>query len=257
MAKYSLCIEAVLDGEVDFYDRIALAKDLGYDAVEFWDPIDKDIAKIARLSAQHNIPVSICCVKNAWNDLYRMSEEPARVLKNVEQSAKIAKDLGAKSLIGLSGDVKGHAYDETIVLIENLKRCADVLEKEGVTLNLEALNSIVDHKGYFLDSSFVGFNIMKAVGSDNVRLLYDCYHMQIMEGNLIQNITNNISHIGHFHSAGVPGRNELMGGETNYEKVIKTVDALGYDRYFGLEYWTSYDSVKSLKDTIAYLKSIG
>lgn len=256
MAKFSLCIEAVLDGEVDFYDRIQVAKDLGYDAVEFWDPADKDIAKIAKLSAQHNIPVSICCVKNAWNDLYRMSEDPKRVLQNVTESAKIVKDLGCKSLIGLSGDVKGHAYDETVVLIDNLKRCAETLEKEGVTLNLEALNSIVDHKGYFLDSSFVGFNIMKAVGSPNVRLLFDCYHMQIMEGNLTQNITNNIDRIGHFHSAGVPGRNEIMGGETNYEKIVKLVDGLGYDRYFGLEYWTSYDSMKSLKDTITYLKAI-
>lgn len=254
MAKYSLCIEAVLDGEVDFYDRIQVAADLGYDAVEFWDPVGKDTARIAKLSAQHNIPVAICCVQNAWDDLYRMSEDPARVLKNVTESAKIAKDMGCKSLIGLSGDVKGHAYDETVALIGNLKKCAEVLEKEGVTLNMEALNSIVNHKGYWLDSSFVGFNIMKAVDSPNVRLLYDCYHMQIMEGNLVDNITANIDRIGHFHSAGVPGRNELMGGETNYKKVISTIDALGYDRYFGLEYWTSYDSMKSLKDTIEYLK---
>ena len=200
--------------------------------------------------------MAICCVQNAWNDLYRMSEDPARVLKNVTESAKIAKDMGCKSLIGLSGDVKGHAYDETVALIGNLKKCAEVLEKEGVTLNMEALNSIVDHKGYWLDSSFVGFNIMKAVDSPNVRLLYDCYHMQIMEGNLVQNITNNIDRIGHFHSAGVPGRNEIMGGESNYAKVINTIDALGYDRYFGLEYWTSYASMKSLEDTVKYLKSI-
>ena len=63
MAKYSLCIEAVLNDEVDFYDRIQVAKDLGFDAVEFWDTADKDVAKIAKLSAQHNIPVAICCVK--------------------------------------------------------------------------------------------------------------------------------------------------------------------------------------------------
>ena len=134
MAKYSLCIEAVLDGEVDFYDRIQVAKDLGFDAVEFWDPVGKDTAKIAKLSAQHNIPVAACCVQNAWNDLYRMSEDPARVLQNVTESAKIAKDMGCPTMIGLSGDVKGHAYDETVALIGNLKKCAEVLEKEGVTL---------------------------------------------------------------------------------------------------------------------------
>ena len=255
--KYSLCIEAVLKNQVDFYDRIALAADLGYDAVEFWDPVDKDINKIARLSAAHNIPVAICCVKNAWNDLYRMSQDPARVLKNVTESAKIAKDLGCPSLIGLSGDVKGHAYDETPALIGNLSRCAEVLEKEGVTLCMEALNSIVNHKGYFLDSSFVGFNILKAVNSPNVRLLYDCYHMQIMEGNMVDNVTDNISRIGHFHSAGVPGRHELMDSELNYAKIIRTVEGLGYDRYFGLEFFTSYDPMKSLKDTVEYLRSIG
>lgn len=256
MANYSLCIEAVLDGVMDLYDRIGYAKELGFDAVEFWDPADKDLRKIAAESAKHEIPVSICCVKNAWNDRFRMSEDPKRVVENVRESAKIAKDLGCKSLIGLSGDVKGHAYDETIVLIENLKRCAEVLEKENVTLNVEALNSIIDHKGYFLDSSFVGFGIMKAVGSDHVRLLYDCYHMQIMEGNLVQNISNNIERIGHFHAAGAPGRNELSGGETNYARVINQIDALGYDRYFGLEYWTTGAPKKSLEDTIKYLKAL-
>ena len=254
--KYSLCIEAVLNGEVDFYDRIPLAAELGYDAIEFWDPADKDIDRIARLSQENHIPVSICCVKHAWDDLYRMSADPGRVLENVRESAKIAKDMGCRSLIGLSGDVKGHRYDETPALIANLCRCAEVLEKEGVTLNMEALNSIVDHKGYFLDSSFVGFSILKAVNSPYVRLLFDCYHMQIMEGNLVQNIGDNISRIGHFHSAGVPGRHELMGGETNYARVIRSIEAQGYDRYFGLEYWPSYDSMQSLKDTISYLKSV-
>ena len=115
MAKYSLCIEAVLDGEVDFYDRIQVAKDLGFDAVEFWDPVGKDINKIAKLSAQHNIPVAICCVQNAWNDLYRMSEDPARVLKNVTESAKIAKDMGCKSLIGLSGALESFECSDTLV----------------------------------------------------------------------------------------------------------------------------------------------
>ncbi len=254
--KYSLCIEAVLK-DVDFYDRIKIAADLGYDAVEFWDPVDKDIDKIARLSVQYNIPVAICCVKNAWNDLFRMSQDPARVLKNVTESAKIAKDMGCPSLIGLSGDVKGHAYDETPALIGNLSRCAEVLEKEGVTLCMEALNSIVNHKGYWLDSSFVGFNILKAVNSPNVRLLFDCYHMQIMEGNLVDNITDNIPRIGHFHSAGVPGRKEIMDSELSYPKVIRTIEGLGYDRYFGLEFFTSYDPMKSLKDTIEYLRNIG
>lgn len=254
--KFSLCIDAVLKEEADFYDRLQIAKELGYDAVEFWEPANKDIDKLARLSAQHNIPVAACCLKNAWDNLYRMSEDPARVKKNVEESCKLAKDMGCKTLIGLSGDMKYRGYDESDVLIANLSRCAEVLEKEGVTLVLEALNSIVNHKGYFLDSAYTGFNIMKAVGSSNCRLLYDVYHMQIMEGNLVQTVGNNINWIGHFHLAGVPGRKEIMDCEINYPKVLRTAEEAGYDRYYGLEYWTSYNTMQSLKDTIDYLRKI-
>lgn len=252
MIKHSLCIEPVLE-DIDFYDRIKVAAELGYDAIEFWDPVGKDTAKIGKLASQNNVDVSICCVKDAWS--LRTNFPSAAVLKNISESAKIAKDMGCNSLIALSGDVEGKADSQKAILIENLKRAADILAKENVTLNLEALNSLTDHKGYYLDSSYIGFEIMKAVNSDNIKLLYDVYHMQIMEGNIIQNIKNNIDFIGHFHSAGVPGRNEHMGGENNYGNILKTIDKTGYNRYFGLEYWPTYENKKSLRDVLSYLKN--
>jgi hydroxypyruvate isomerase len=78
--------------------------------------------------------------------------------------------------------------------------------------------------------------------------------MQIMEGNLIQTITENIAFIGHFHSAGVPGRHELFDGEIQYPHVIKAIDAAGYQGFFGLEYWPTYEHLRSVKDVLAYLK---
>jgi hydroxypyruvate isomerase len=141
------------------------------------------------------------------------------------------------------------------LLIENLKRVSELCEKEGVTIVLEALNSINDHKGYYLDSSYIGFEIVKTVNSPSIKLLFDCYHMQLMEGNLVNNITENISYIGHFHSAGVPGRHELHLGETNYPRVIRAAEEAGYDRYFGFEYWPSCDSEQSVKDTLRYVKA--
>jgi hydroxypyruvate isomerase len=251
MAKFSLCIEPVLT-DYDFYDRIKIAAELGYDAIEFWDPVGKDIPKIARLASQNNIAVSICCVKSAWN--LRMNFPQAEVIKNVEESIAIAKELGCPSLIALSGDVDGNDEAQKSALIENLKRVSDMAAKANVTICLESLNSLVDHKGYYLDSSRLGFEIVKSVGSDYVKLLYDVYHMQIMEGNLSDNITANIAHIGHFHSAGVPGRNEIMNGETDYRNILKTIAKGGYDRYFGLEYWTTYDAKTSLADCLNYLK---
>jgi hydroxypyruvate isomerase len=251
MTRYSLCIEPVLT-EYDFYDRIKIAAELGYDAIEFWDPADKDIDKIARLTVENNIAVSICCVKNAWD--LRMSFPAAQVVKNVEESIQIAKALGTRSLIGLSGDADPRSLAEKNILIENLKRVADMATRNDVTICMEALNSAVDHKGYYLDSSATGFEIVDAVGSDHIKLLFDVYHMQIMEGNIIDSITHNISRIGHFHSAGVPGRNEHFNGENDYRNIIKAIDKAGYDRYFGLEYWTTYDAKKSLADCLAYLK---
>lgn len=251
MAKFSLCIEPVLT-DYDFYDRIKIAAELGYDAVEFWDPADKDISRIARLASDNNIAVAICCVKSAWN--LRMNFPTDLVVKNVQESIAIAKELGSPSLIGLSGDVDGNDEAQKKTLVENLKRVSEMLEKSNVTLCMEALNSLVDHKGYYLNSSGLGFEIVNLVGCDHVKLLYDVYHMQIMEGNIIENITKNSKNIGHFHSAGVPGRNEHRNGENNYNNILKAIEKTGYDRYFGLEYWTTYDAKTSLADCLKDLK---
>ncbi len=94
----------------------------------------------------------------------------------------------------------------------------------------------------------------RTIVTPSIKLLFDCYHMQLMEGNLVNNISNNIDFIGHFHSAGVPGRHELQLGETNYPMVIKAAEDGGYDRYFGFEYWPTYSNEKSLKDILAYVK---
>ncbi len=251
MAKYSLCIEPVLT-EYDFYDRIKVAAELGLDAIEFWDTDGKDVSKIGRLAAENKVKVAICCLKGAWTN--RMNFPASHVVENVKESIKLAKEMGCKSLIGLSGDIECKVDSQKNVLIENLKRVADILVKEDVTLNLEALNSLVDHKGYYLDSSHVGFEIMKSVGCDHVKLLYDVYHMQIMEGNVIENIRKNAAYIGHFHSAGVPGRHEHFNGESDYGNILKAVEASGYDRFFGLEYWPTYEDKKSIADVMKYLK---
>jgi hydroxypyruvate isomerase len=88
------------------------------------------------------------------------------------------------------------------------------------------------------------------MGCDSVRLLYDIYHMQIMEGNIIENIKKNVQLIGHFHSARVPGRNELFNGENDYKNILKIIEKSGYTKYFGLEYWPTYDHKKSLRNVL-------
>ena len=252
--KFSLCIEPIFE-DLCFYDRIRKAKEVGCDAIEFWDPWasgDVDPKKIGETAASVGIPVAACCLNQAWT--YRMNFPWEVVKANVEKSLEIAKAIGVKTMIGLSGELECKTDSQKVLLLENLKRTAEIVEKEGITIVLEALNSLYDHKGYYLDSSYVGFEIVKAVNSPNIKLLYDCYHMQLMEGNLVNQITENINYIGHFHSAGVPGRHELHKGETNYPFVISAAEKAGYDRYFGFEYWPTYDNEQSMKDILKYVR---
>jgi len=252
MTKLSLCIEPVLT-ELDFYDRIPVAAELGFDAIEFWAPEGRDLARIARLASQNSLAVSICCVKDAWAT--RMNAPASKVVAKISESMKIAKDMGCKALIALAGDIEGRADSQKNILIENLRRVAETAAKEEVMLTLEVLNSLVDHKGYYLDSSAIGFEIVKTVGCDFIKLLYDIYHMQIMEGNVIETISRNMPFIGHFHSAGVPGRHELFNGENDYRNILKAIEAAGYEGFFGLEYWPTYDHRQSLKDVLSYLQA--
>ena len=121
-------------------------------------------------------------------------------------------------------------------------------------LLLECLNTRTDHFNYFLDSSAEGAAIVRAIDRPNLRLLYDVYHMQIMEGSVIENIEEHLDVIGHFHSAGVPGRHELMDGELNYRHIIRRIEAAGYAGAFGLEYSpASADHAESLRRTRRYL----
>ncbi len=135
-----------------------------------------------------------------------------------------------------------------------LGEAAKIAAKHNFTLLLESLNTHVDHAGYYLDSSTEGAEIVRAIDSPNLRLLYDVYHMQIMEGNLLANIERELDVIGHFHSAGVPGRHEHFCCEVNYPELLTRLDKWGYAGCFGLEYFPAMDDHDaSLRDVRAYL----
>lgn len=249
--KFSLCIEPVFTGH-PFYDRIRLAAACGLDAIEFWDPSGYDAARVGRLAAAEKLDVAAIGLCDSWG--VRMNAGRGKVLQRVEDTIRAGRDIGCGTFIALGGETMCRADSQKSLLIENLRRVGDLCEKNGVTVVLEPLNSLYDHKGYYLDSSYIGFEIVRCVDNPHVKLLYDCYHMQIMEGNLVNSIRENAAYIGHFHSAGVPGRHELTKGETNYPFVIAAAEAAGYDRYFGFEYWPTYDDETSVRDTLAYVK---
>lgn len=245
MIKLSSCIDMMFR-EFPFEKRIAEAKKLGFAGVEFWGWEGKDLSQVADAAREAGIAVTDCCI--GTRDAARAAqygrgamlvrENAPLYAEMVEETIGAVRPAGIRTLIATTGQalpgVDRQAQQEAVAAC--LKAAAPVLEKAGVTLVLEPLNVLVNHMGYYLDKSAQAFEILRAVGSPNVKLLYDVYHQQITEGNLIQTITDNIGLIGHFHVADVPGRHEPGSGEIHYANVFAAIDASGYKGYVGCEY---------------------
>ena len=132
-------------------------------------------------------------------------------------------------------------------IVDALEQAKPILEEYGVTIMLEPLNTYVNHPGYYLWSSKEGFDIVREVNHPLVKIIYDIYHQQIMEGNIIPSIRDNLDCIAHLHSAGHPGRNELQFGENDYKVIFSAIDKAGYKGACGLEYRPLLDPIESLK----------
>ena len=155
------------------------------------------------------------------------------------ESIGAATRLNCPTLISQVGDFRRGVPRERqhACLVDGLKEAAPMLEAAGITLVIEPLNELVDHAGYYLVRSDEAFEIIDEVGSPRVKVVFDIYHQQISEGQLIANITANIDKIAHFHAAGNPGRHELTIGELHYPSIFKAIQGTGFDGYVGLEYW--------------------
>jgi len=239
MMKYSICVDAVFEGK-DLGESLTCIKQLGFEGFEFWGWWDKDLPALVEKKDALDLEVTACCTK------FISLVDPARRSEYIDglgQSLDAARTLGCTTLISQVGDertgVPREAQHES--LVQGLAACVPLLEKAGVTLVFEPLNTRVDHPGYFLTQSAEAFDIADAVASDHVKVLYDIYHQQIMEGNLIPTITQHMDRIGHFHSAGHPGRHELDRGEIHYPDILKAIDQTTYTGWFGVEYFPTID----------------
>ena len=170
-------------------------------------------------------------------------------LNGVKESCAAAKRVGASKLITQvgadTGEERARQHDS---IVAALKQAKSILEDSGVTIMIEPLNIYVNHPGYYLWSSREAFEIIHEVDHPLVKVVYDIYHQQVMEGNIIPSITQNLDCIAHLHSAGHPGRHELQFGENDYKVIFAAVDKAGYTGACGLEYGPTMDSVESLKE---------
>lgn len=248
----SVCIDAVF-AKKSFDEACTLTKQAGINTIEFWDWWGKDLASLQKAQQKHELNIACCCTK--FISLVNASQRE-NYLQGLQESIAVAKQLNTKILISQVGDFIPNVSreDQTQSLIAGLKASAPLLEAAGITLVIEPLNEKVDHQGYFLIKSSDAFDIIKTVNSPNIKVLFDIYHQQISEGNLIQNMLSNIDYIGHFHAAGHPGRNELQHGEINYFNIFKAIQKSNYQGYVGLEYWpVNEDPVGALNEVVKWL----
>ncbi len=219
---------------------------LGIESVELLGPSEWPAVKAAGLTcAMCNGPDSI---GYGWNRL----DHHDNLLAKFEKAIPEVAAAGFPNIITFSGNRKGMSDEEGLAnCVTGLKRLVPIAEKHKVTVILELLNSKVDHKDYMADHTAWGAELCKQVGSERLKLLYDIYHMQIMEGDTIRTLQDNIKYIGHFHTGGNPGRNEIdETQETNYRAVMKAIAATGYKGFVGQEFVPKRDPLTSLAQAI-------
>jgi hydroxypyruvate isomerase len=188
--------------------------------------------------------------------LTRGFNDPANhdlLVRELEVTLPLAARAGVPNVIAMFGNRNGRQDAEAIdACVTGLNRIKGLAEQEGVTICLELLNSKVDHRGYQGDHTAFGVGVVRAVASPRVRLLYDIYHMQIMEGDVIRTIRDNKEWIAHYHTGGVPGRNEIDGGqELNYRAIAQAIADTGFTGYVAHEFEPRRDPMTSLREAVA------
>ena len=242
--KISVCSEALYMGK-DYIQAMKELAGAGFCDIEFWTWWDKDIAVLKALKEEHAINYVAMCTKFvSLVDRGKHSEYK----QGLTESIATARELGCLTLISQAGDELtdvGRSVQHNNI-VAGLKEVAPLLEDSGVVLTLEPLNTRVDHIGYYLWDADEAFNIIDEVDSPNIKVLFDIYHQQIMQGDLLRRISANIGKIGHFHAAGNPGRGDPYTGEINYAGIARAIDNLGYTGHVGLEYFITDPVLDSL-----------
>ena len=231
--------------EEDFCAALKKVKELGFDAAEFYRWWEFDLKKLKAGIDESGVEILSMCTSE-----FRLTSPEHRELwlEGLKKSCEAANTLGVKRLITQVGSDTGAPREEQhAAIVETLKLALPILEEHKVTVMLEPLNVLVNHPGYYLTSAAEGFDIVREVGSEYVKIVYDIYHQQVSEGNIIPSVVNNLDCIAHLHGAGHPGRHELQFGETNYKFVFDAIDAAGYTGACGLEYRPTLDPIESLK----------
>ncbi|MDI3319743.1 hydroxypyruvate isomerase family protein [Pinibacter soli] len=242
--NHSVCRWCFNDFSVE--DLCKAVKQIGFSAIDLIGPADWHILQ------QYGVYSSMCytsgenSLTKGWND----KSQHARLIKDHTDIIPLMVQAGYKDVICFSGNRNG-MDDETGLknCVEGLQQVLPLAEKNGITIHMELLNSKVNHKDYMCDRTPWGVELCKRLNSNNFKLLYDIYHMQIDEGDVIRTIKDNSQYIGHYHTAGVPGRHEIdETQELYYPAIMNAIKEMNFKGYVAQEF------IPKAKDKLASLK---
>ena len=234
-------------GKIPLPELCRSAKQIGLAAIDLLQPEDWPVVRDNGLVCSMGYPAKRNdFIATGFND----RANHAMLLRELEQTIPIAGKQGVPNVIAMFGNRKGKSDGEGLdTCVEGLNKIKALAEEQKVTICVELLNSKVDHADYQGDHTAWGAQVIAAIGSPRVKLLYDIYHMQIMEGDVIRTIRQHIGHIGHFHTGGVPGRHELDDTqELNWGAVARAIADAGFTGYMAHEFVPTRDPLTSLAE---------
>jgi hydroxypyruvate isomerase len=238
------------------YDDIPLpefcraARAIGLVAIDLLQPEEWPVARDAGMVCSMGYPSNRRdFIATGFND---RANHPL-LLRELEATIPQAAAAGVPNVITMFGNRAGRSdVAAQVACVEGLRQIAPLAEAHGVTVCVELLNSKVDHPDYQGDRTAFGVAVVQGVDSPRVKLLYDIYHMQIMEGDVIRTIREHMHYIGHFHTGGVPGRHEIDDGqELNYPAIVRAIADLGFSGYLAHEFVPVRDRLASLREAAA------
>jgi hydroxypyruvate isomerase len=246
--KQSFCYPLYQPKGMSAADVFKAVAEIGYPAVEIWFR-DEGFDEFAGLAAKNGLRVASIAGHLSLADGLNKRSNHDRIEAELKQSIDVAAKHNIPGVICFSGNRQPYQTEMEAIdaCVDGLRRVAAYAEKKGVNVNMELLNSKVDHPGYQCDRTDWGVAVCERVNSPRVKLLYDIYHMQIMEGDIIRTIQKDIKWIGHFHTAGNPGRKDMDDTqEMNYTGICRAIAATGYDLYVGHEFTPKGDIIEAL-----------
>ena len=242
--RLSLCLETVFTHQ-PFVERMREASALGYSAIEFWDWRNKDLAAITETAGRLNLTVAAM----SGNRQHALIDPDARpgLMIEMEQAFAVAQQLGCHHLMMLSDVLTANGSAATPPplsrqekfesVVQGLQALVPQASDARVVLLLEPLNSVLDHRGYFLDHSQMGFEIIRRVGSPQMKVLYDIYHMSMMGEDVMAEMESNLEWVGYLHVADVPGRHQPGTGKIDYRGIADWLERVRFDGFIGMEFY--------------------